>query len=138
MASKFYHAVGVNKPIVAGSFSIAFAPYEHVGIWAGVYEANKPAEIEALDASVLNPKSGVIEITADEYNAKLKKKQDASNSYQQSLANSTPTPGQHRTAHSADPIDTTPAPVPGEPIPVPLDSVEDALKVVPREKPGKA
>lgn len=132
--SKFYHVANCNRTINVGPHSLQFAPYEHTGTWLGVYATDKEDEIKELDYAARHKASGITEITQAEYENCVAKKKSASNGYTQSLAVSTPTPGQLAPSanQSVDtvPVDTVPVPVAAEPPPAPLETAAEATEVV--------
>jgi hypothetical protein len=126
---KFFHVENANRTINAGPHSIRFAPYEMTGCWLGVYATENESEITELTALTRNPKTGVKEIDEQAYDHCIKKKRSASHSYSTSLANSTPTPGDHAPSAAGQPVDPNP-PVPPASV-EPLASVGAAIEVVP-------
>jgi len=131
----FYHANNSNRAIVLAGIQIQFSHYEQTGTWLGVYSATKPEEIAALDEAVKNPKTGITTITADEYQRCIAIKRKASGTYAPSLAADTPTPGVSDEPQQT--VDSLPALDPSEPPPAPLETVLEAIEVVPLQKRTK-
>jgi hypothetical protein len=130
---KFYEAVNCNRTIVSEGLAFNFAPYELIGTWHGVFATEKPEEIKALDA-LLEAKAGVYSLTEEQYNACIKKKTSAQNSYSGSLAASVPLPSKEGAPSAAPAIDANLQPQPVEPPVAPLENVEEAVPVVPVKK----
>ena len=78
-AAKFYHFDGANhRTFASGGIQIQPELYELVGgRWMGVYRAVSQKEIEALDALVKNPKSGVTPLTYKEWKTAQKAREEA-------------------------------------------------------------
>jgi hypothetical protein len=73
--TKYYHTSNATKPLKTMGFEFKFVAYNNLGgVWRGVLETTQADEQAALDGLVANPKSGVTEITEEQYNERLKKK----------------------------------------------------------------
>lgn len=130
----FYHATNSNRNITSAGFNFSFHHYTTSPSVMGVLATDKPDEIAALDALAENPKSGITVIDEREYRSGIGQKRLASDSYAPTLMANTPTPGvQRRPTNEA--VDTSPT-APEPPI-LPVDSVAEAISIVPVQKKVK-
>lgn len=75
MPTKYYHAENANRRIRQDGYEFLFDAYaQFAGTWRGVYQTSDEGEIIALDRVAANPRNGVTEITAAQYEASAKKK----------------------------------------------------------------
>lgn len=73
---KYYHAKNSGRKITSMGLSFTFNSYEQFGMsWRGVYSTESEEEQIALGALTDDPATGISEITAEQYEAALKKKQ---------------------------------------------------------------
>lgn len=129
---RYFHTVFANRAVAAGNHTIKFDAYALAGsCWLGIYATENDSEIEELSKLPQNPKSGVTEIDAEEFEKCEKKRELAGRGYStpsliQPPANATSA----RPAGVGDSIDMTPS-LPEEKLVVgaPLGDVAEAVQI---------
>jgi hypothetical protein len=121
---KYYHALNASQPVKAGNVRIRFECYELCGTWMGVYATDNPEHAASLSELASQTNSIVEEISREEYEKNLKKKQPE-------LSFSVPSQQSQESflkvevASPAEALDTMPSSK--RAIGVPVESVQDAL-----------
>ena len=128
--TKFFHSEFSNRVFTAGKQTAIFSPYSLAGSrWLGVFKTDDDNLCAALTEAAKNPRSGIREITEDDYLKCEKKMAQASRGY------SAPSLIRPAANHSASPVeagaDIATEPKPEAPIEVgaPLNTEAGAINV---------